>query len=83
MIRIVIFIAYIKLVSRMGGTSGRTFMYHGPGTSASTAWEHGLELTVDNVRPAPREHKRCGTSFILIVMIISILFFMVIRPQTV
>ena len=65
-IRIAIFIAYIKLVSRMEDIR-RTFM------------EHGHPLTVENVRASSKEHKRCGTSFILIVMIISILFFMVIR----
>ena len=61
----------------------RTFMYHGSEHKCINCLEHGLELTVDNVRASSKEHKRCGTSFILIVMIISILFFMVIRPQTV
>ncbi|MCA5011095.1 DUF1385 domain-containing protein, partial [Clostridioides difficile] len=44
--------------------------------------EHGLDLTVENVRNSSKEHKRCGTSFLLIVMIISILFFMVVRVDT-
>ena len=77
-IRIVIFIAYIKLVSRMEDIK-RTFMYHGSEHKCINCLEHGLELTVDNVRASSKEHKRCGTSFILIVMIISILFFMVMR----
>ena len=81
-IRIVIFITYIKLVSRMEDIR-RTFMYHGSEHKCINCIEHGLELTVDNVRASSKEHKRCGTSFIMIVMVISILFFMVIRVDTV
>lgn len=81
-IRIVIFITYIKLVSRMEDIK-RTFMYHGSEHKCINCIEHGLELTVANVRNSSKEHKRCGTSFIMIVMIISILFFMVIRVDTV
>ena len=81
-IRIAIFIAYIKLVSRMEDIK-RTFMYHGSEHKCINCIEHGLELTVDNVRGSSKEHKRCGTSFIMIVMVISILFFMVIRVDTV
>ena len=66
-IRIAIFIIYIKLVSRMEDIR-RTFMYHG---------------AVKYVRESSKEHKRCGTSFILIVMVISILMFMVIRVDTI
>ena len=81
-IRILIFILYIKLVSRMEDIK-RTFMYHGSEHKCINCIEHGLELTVDNVRASSKEHKRCGTSFIMIVMIISILFFMVIRVDTI
>lgn len=81
-IRIAIFIIYIKLVSRMEDIR-RTFMYHGSEHKCINCIEHGLELTVDNVRASSKEHKRCGTSFIMIVMIISILFFMVIRVDNV
>lgn len=81
-IRIGIFIAYIKLVSRMEDIR-RTFMYHGAEHKCINCLEHGLELNVENVRNSSKEHKRCGTSFLLIVMIISILFFMVIRVDTV
>ena len=81
-IRIGIFIAYIKLVSRMEDIR-RTFMYHGAEHKCINCLEHGLELNVENVRSSSKEHKRCGTSFLLIVMIISILFFMVIRVDTV
>ena len=81
-IRILIFIAYIKLVSRMEDIS-RTFMYHGAEHKCINCVEHGLPLTVENVRNSSKEHKRCGTSFILIVMVISILFFMVVRVDNV
>lgn len=81
-IRIIIFVLYIKLVSRMEDIK-RTFMYHGSEHKCINCIEHGLELTVDNVRASSKEHKRCGTSFIMFVMIISILFFMVIRVDTV
>lgn len=80
-IRILIFILYIKLVSRMNDIR-RTFMYHGSEHKCINCIEHGLELTVANVRASSKEHKRCGTSFIMIVMVISILFFMVIRVDT-
>lgn len=81
-IRIGIFIAYIKIVSRMEDIR-RTFMYHGAEHKCINCLEHGLELNVENVRNSSKEHKRCGTSFLLIVMIVSILFFMVIRVDTV
>lgn len=80
-IRIGIFIAYIGLVSRMEDIR-RTFMYHGAEHKCINCLEHGLDLTVENVRNSSKEHKRCGTSFLLIVMIISILFFMVVRVDT-
>jgi uncharacterized protein YqhQ len=81
-IRIGIFVAYIKLVSRMDDIK-RTFMYHGAEHKCINCLEHGKELTVENVRNSSKEHKRCGTSFLLIVMIISILFFMVVQVNTI
>ena len=54
-------------------------MYHGAEHKCINCIEHGLDLTVDNVRASSKQHKRCGTSFLIIVMVISILFFMVIR----
>lgn len=81
-IRIGIFVAYIKLVSRMDDIK-RTFMYHGAEHKCINCLENGKELTVENVRNSSKEHKRCGTSFLLIVMIISILFFMVIQVNTI
>ena len=81
-IRIGIFAAYIKLISRMEDIR-RTFMYHGAEHKCINCIEHGMTLTVDHVRQGSKQHKRCGTSFLIIVMIISILFFMVIRVDTV
>ena len=57
-------------------------MYHGAEHKCINCIEHGLPLTVENVMKSSKEHKRCGTSFLLIVMVISILFFLVIRPET-
>ena len=62
-IRIGIFIAYIKLVSRMEDIR-RTFMYHGAEHKCIKCLEHGLELNVENVRNSSKDHKRCGTSFL-------------------
>ena len=81
-IRIGIFVAYIKLVSRMEDIR-RTFMYHGAEHKCINCLEHGLPLNLENVRRSSKEHKRCGTSFLLIVMIISILFFMAVRVDTI
>lgn len=80
-IRIAIFIAYIKLISRMEDIR-RTFMYHGAEHKCINCIEHGMDLTVENVRKSSRLHKRCGTSFLLIVMIISIFFFMFIHVDS-
>ena len=81
-IRIGIFITYVKVISRMDDIK-RTFMYHGSEHKCINCLEHGLELNVENVMKSSKEHKRCGTSFLLIVMVISILFFMVIRVDTI
>ena len=58
-------------------------MYHGSEHKCINCIEHGMTLTVDHVRESSRFHKRCGTSFLIIVMLISILFFMVIRVDNV
>ena len=76
-IRVAIFVIYIKLVSKTKDIN-RTFMYHGAEHKCINCIEHGLPLSVDNVAVSSKEHKRCGTSFIIIVMLIGILFFMVI-----
>ena len=77
-LRVAIFILYIKIVSHTEDIR-RTFMYHGAEHKCINCIEHGLPLCMDNVAVSSKEHKRCGTSFIVIVMIIGILFFMVIR----
>lgn len=73
-IRMVIFLAYMLLVSRMGEMK-RVFAYHGAEHKTIRCYEAGLPLTVENVRPMTRLHPRCGTSFLLVVMVISILVF--------
>lgn len=80
-LRIAIFIAYVGLISLMPDIK-RTYMYHGAEHKCINCIEHGMQLTVENVMKSSKEHKRCGTSFLLIVMVISILFFLVIRPET-
>ena len=76
LIRICIFVAYILLVSRMEEMK-RVFAYHGAEHKTIRCYEAGLPLTVDNVRNQTRLHPRCGTSFLLVVMILSILVFSV------
>ena len=74
LVRILIFVAYMLLVSRMKEMK-RVFAYHGAEHKTIRCYEAGLPLTVENVRQQTRLHPRCGTSFLLIVMIISILVF--------
>lgn len=76
-IRVALFVAYVKLISLMDDIK-RVFMYHGAEHKSINCVENGLELTVENVRRQTTVHKRCGTSFLLIVMFVSILFFMFI-----
>ena len=75
-IRMVIFLAYMFLVSRMQEMK-RVFAYHGAEHKTIRCYEAGLPLTVENVRMQTRLHPRCGTSFLLVVMVISILVFSV------
>ena len=70
--RMIIFILYIALVSLMKDIK-RTFMYHGAEHKTIFCYEHGDELTVENVRKQSRFHPRCGTSFMFVIIIISIL----------
>ena len=57
----------------------RVFEYHGAEHKTVFTWEKGLALTVDNARPQPRQHPRCGTSFLMVLMLVSILLFSVIK----
>ena len=81
-VKIVIFIGYLLLISLMKDIK-RTFMYHGAEHKCINCIENGKILNVDNVRDSSRFHKRCGTSFLLIVLIISIIFFILIRTDVI
>ena len=76
LIRVLIFGGYMILVSRMGEMK-RVFAYHGAEHKTIRCYEAGLPLTVENVRRMTRLHPRCGTSFLLVVMLLSILVFSV------
>ena len=80
-VRIGIFILYIVLISRMEDIQ-RTFMYHGAEHKCINCIEHGLPLTVGNVRKSSRQHKRCGTSFLFFVMAVSIVLLLLIRVES-
>ena len=76
-IRILLFIGYVFAISFVEDIK-RVFMYHGAEHKTINCVEHMLPLTVENVKKQSREHKRCGTSFIFIVLFISIIFFIFI-----
>lgn len=80
-LRIGIFVAYVVLISKMEDIQ-RTYMYHGAEHKCINCIEHGLPLTVENVKKSSRQHKRCGTSFLFLVLAISIILFMMIRVES-
>ena len=80
-IRLAIFIGYILLISQMKDIK-RMFMYHGAEHKCINCIEHGLELTVENVKKSSKEHKRCGTSFLFFVIIVSIIATLFIRVDS-
>ncbi len=80
-LRLIIFLGYVAIISQMKDIK-RTFMYHGAEHKTINCLEAGVELTPENVLRHTRFHKRCGTSFVFIVMIISILVFMFVRTDT-
>lgn len=80
LLRIIIFICYIKVISMMDDIK-RTFRYHGAEHKCLNCIEHGLPLTVENVMKSSKEHKRCGTSFLVYIMLVSIIIFSLI-PHT-
>ena len=82
LIKIGIFLGYIVLISNIKDIK-RTYMYHGAEHKTINCLEAGEELTVENVKKHSRIHKRCGTSFLIFVILISILLFMFIRVETV
>ena len=76
-VRVGIFVLYVFLISRMNDIQ-RVFMYHGAEHKCINCIENGLELNVENVLKSSKHHKRCGTSFMFIVMVVSIIFFIFI-----
>ncbi|MSS63817.1 DUF1385 domain-containing protein [Velocimicrobium porci] len=78
LIRITLFIAYVLMISQMQDIK-RVFMYHGAEHKTINCVENGKELTIENVRECSRQHKRCGTSFMFLVMFISVVFFIFLR----
>ena len=70
-VKLALFMGYMLLISRMKDIQ-RTFMYHGAEHKCINCVEHGLPLTVENVMASSRQHKRCGTSFLFLVMLVSI-----------
>ncbi len=78
--KIIILVGYMAAVSRMNDIK-RTFMYHGAEHKTIFCYEAGLELTVENVRKQGRFHPRCGTSFLIVMLLISIFIGMVIPPE--
>lgn len=81
LVRLLIFFGYILLISRMEDIQ-RVFMYHGAEHKCINCIEHGMELNVENVLKSSRLHKRCGTSFLFIVMIVSMIIFLFIRIES-
>lgn len=82
LIRIILFTGYILAISMIQDIK-RVFMYHGAEHKSINCVENGLELTVENVRKQSKHHKRCGTSFLLIVMFISVVCFMFIHFENI
>ncbi len=80
-VRIIIFMAYLVLCSRMKDMK-RVFAYHGAEHKTIFCYEAGLELTVENVRRQPKHHPRCGTSFLFVIMMVSILVFAFVRADS-
>ena len=80
-VRIGIFILYVLLISRMEDIQ-RTFMYHGAEHKCINCIEHGLPLTVENVKISSRQHRRCGTSFLFFVLAISIILLLLVQVES-
>ncbi len=80
LVRIIIFLSYLGLVS-INRDIQRVFQYHGAEHKTIFAYEHGEELTVENVRKYQRLHPRCGTSFLVFVLLISIIVFSIIPRE--
>lgn len=79
-IRIVLFVVYVFAISQLKDIK-RVFMYHGAEHKTINCIENGFDLTVENVKWQSRQHKRCGTSFLFVVMFVSVIFFMFVRTD--
>ena len=82
LVRIALFVGYILAISRMKDIQ-RTFMYHGAEHKCINCIEHGMELTLENVKNSSKQHKRCGTSFLFFVVFVSVIvcFFITAEAQ--
>ena len=80
-IRVAIFLAYVVGISLMKDIQ-RVYMYHGAEHKCINCIEHGMDLTVENVKKSSRLHKRCGTSFLFFVVIVSVILFIFIRVES-
>ncbi|MCT4596836.1 MAG: DUF1385 domain-containing protein [Vallitalea sp.] len=80
-VRVIIFLVYLKIISLMKDIQ-RVFQYHGAEHKSINCLEHEEELTVENIKKHSRLHKRCGTNFLLIVVLMSILVLMIIDVRT-
>lgn len=80
-IRVAIFLAYVAGISLMKDIQ-RVYMYHGAEHKCINCIEHGMDLTVENVKKSSRLHKRCGTSFLFFVVIVSVILFIFIRVES-
>lgn len=80
-IRVAIFLAYVVGISMMKDIR-RVYMYHGAEHKCINCIEHGMDLTVENVKKSSRLHKRCGTSFLFFVVIVSVILFIFIRVES-
>jgi uncharacterized protein YqhQ len=80
-LRIAIFLVYLALMTRIKDVN-RTFMYHGAEHKCINCIEHGMPLTVENVMKSSRFHRRCGTSFLVIVVILSALILMLVQTDS-
>ncbi len=81
LLRVLIFLAYVVAISKMKDIE-RVYMYHGAEHKCINCIEHGMELTVENVKVSSRLHKRCGTSFLFFVIIVSVILFIFIQVQS-
>lgn len=81
LVRVGLFVVYILAVSQMKDIQ-RTFMYHGAEHKCINCIEHGMELNVENVKKSSKQHKRCGTSFLFFVMLVSVIVCFFITAET-